>query len=62
MRLSRILVEIELSWGSDKLTLNDEEISFHRSGVMVKIYFRSTHAGEKHIFSMSPSIHAFNFI
>ena len=49
MRLSGNLVEIELSWSWEKMTL---KLGFHRSGVMIKICFRSTYVAEQPSFSM----------
>ena len=63
VRLSLSLVENEsrLSW--DKLTLNQERNwAFIGLGLWFKICLRSTYVAEQHIFSMSPSILAFNFI
>ena len=56
-------VVVELSWGSDKLPLNKgRNWAFIWVGLWFKICFRSTHVAEQHMFSMSPSILAFNFI
>ena len=56
-------VKVELSWGWDKLTLNKgRNWTFIGVGLWFEICFMSTHVSEQHIFSMSPSILAFNFI
>ena len=56
-------VEVELSCSWDKLTLNKgRNLAFIGVGLWFKICFRSTHVAEKHMFSMSPSILAFNYI
>ena len=63
MKLSRGLVEIELSLGWDKLTLNKgRNRDFIGVRLWFKISFRSTHVAKHHMFSMSPSILAFDFI
>ena len=63
MRLSRGLVEIELSWGWDKFTMHrGRNWALLGVGLWSKIRFRSTHVAEQHMFSLSPSILAFNFI
>ena len=52
MRLSGCLVEIELSWSRDKLTLNKERNwAFIGVGSRFKICFRSNHVAEHHMFS-----------
>ena len=51
MGLSRGLVEIELSWGWDKLTLNKGR---NRAIIGVGLCFRSTHVAEHHMFCMTP--------
>ena len=54
MKLSRGLVEIELSWGWDKLTLNKgRNRAFIGVGLWFKICFRSTHVAEHHMFYMT---------
>ena len=63
MRLSRSLVEIELSWGRDKLTLNrGRNRAFLGVGLWSKICFTSTHVAKQNLFSLSPLILAFDFI
>ena len=62
-KLSWNWVEVELSWGWDELRLNKERNwPFIGVGLWFKICFRSTHVAEQHMFSMSPSILAFNSI
>ena len=56
-------VEVELSLRWDNLTLNKgRNWAFIRVGLWFKICFMSTHVSEQHMFSMSPSILAFDFI
>ena len=63
MRLSRSLVEIELSWGLDKLTLNrGSNWASLGVGLWSKTCFRSTHVAKQHMFSLSPLILSFNII
>ena len=63
MRLSRSLVEIELSWGLDKLTLNrGSNWASLGVGLWSKTCFRSIHVAERHMVSLSPSILTFEFI
>ena len=53
MRLSGSLVEIELSWSLDKLTLNKgRNWDFIGVGLWFKICFRSTYVAEQLLFSM----------
>ena len=53
MRLSGSLVEIELSWSLDKLTLNKgRNWTFIGVGLWFKICSRSTYVAEQHMFSM----------
>ena len=63
MRSSRSLVEIELSMGWDKLTLNKgRHWGFIEVELCYKLCFSCTNAAEQHMFSMSPPNLAFNFI
>ena len=62
VRLSRSLVEFELSWSWDKLTLKGRNWDFIELGLWFKICFKFTHIAEQNMFSMSPSILAFNYI
>ena len=51
------------SWSWDKLTLNrGRNWAFIGVGLWFKICFRSTYIAEQHMFSMSPSILAFDFM
>ena len=53
MRLSRSLVELELRFSWDKLTLNKgRNLTFIGVGLWFKICFRSTYVAEQHMFSM----------
>ena len=56
MKLSRGLVEIELSLGWDKLTFKGRNRAFIGEGLWFKICFRSTHVAKQNMFSLSPSI------
>ena len=67
MRLSRSLVEIELrlSWVGVEISwhwIKWRNWAFLGVGLWSKICFRSTHVEKQHMFSLSPSILAFNFI